>query len=144
MHDSAGVVEHRYYDHRTQQYRQQALYQKEIIWRYSSHIAAKRFKMMRYYGFLSNRKQDKLLPKVYKTLQKESRKITEPPGFAALMTAFLRIDPQMHPVRQSASLALKPANTLRNGWREDCTESTDNDGFRYRQQNKLTRNECFV
>lgn len=39
------------YDHRTQQYRQQTLSQEEMPGRYISHIPAKHFKMVRYYGF---------------------------------------------------------------------------------------------
>lgn len=61
--------------------------------RYISHIPAKHFKMVRYYGFLSNRKRGELLPKVYEALQMEARKKPEQPGFAALMKGFLRTDP---------------------------------------------------
>ncbi|KZQ47825.1 hypothetical protein A3N58_03305 [Klebsiella aerogenes] len=48
---------HHYYDYRTQQYRQQTLSQEEMIGRYISHIPAKHFKMVHYYGFLANRQQ---------------------------------------------------------------------------------------
>ncbi|EAW1322456.1 transposase [Salmonella enterica subsp. diarizonae] len=92
-HYSGGAVVHHYYDHRTQQYRQQTLSQEEMIGRYISHIPAKHFKMVRYYGFLSSRKRGTLLPKVYKALQMEARKKPEQPGFAALMKGFLRTDP---------------------------------------------------
>ena len=92
-HYSGGAVVHHYYDHRTQQYRQQTLTQEEMIGRYISHIPTKHFKMVRYYGFLSNRKRGELLPKVYKALKMEARKKPEQPGFAALMKAFLRTDP---------------------------------------------------
>ncbi|ENT7860482.1 transposase [Salmonella enterica] len=92
-HYSGGAVVHHYYDHRTQQYRQQTLSQEEMIGRYISHIPAKHFKMVRYYGFLSSRKRGTLLPKVYKALQMEARKIPERPGFVALMKGFLRTDP---------------------------------------------------
>ena len=64
-----------------------------MIGRYISHIPAKHFKMVRYYGFLSNRKRGELLPKVCEALQMEARKKPEQPGFAALMKAFLRTDP---------------------------------------------------
>ncbi|REI39449.1 IS91 family transposase, partial [Klebsiella variicola] len=92
-HYSGGAVVHHYYDHRTHQYRQQTLTQEEMIGRYISHVPAKHFKMVRYYGFLSNRKRGKLLPKVYEALEMEARKKPEQPGFAALMKAFLRTDP---------------------------------------------------
>nr|AMQ11472.1 Mobile element protein [Shigella dysenteriae] len=73
-HYSGGAVVHHYYDHRTHQYRQQTLTQEEMIGRYISHIPAKHFKMVRYYGFLSNRKRGELLPKVYEALEMEARK----------------------------------------------------------------------
>lgn len=55
--------------------------------------AAKHFKMVRYYGFLSNRKRGEQLPKVYEALEMEARKKPEQQGFAALMKAFLRTNP---------------------------------------------------
>ncbi|CAK6157543.1 TPA: transposase [Escherichia coli] len=45
-----------------------------MLGRYMSHIPAKNFKKVRYYGFLSNRKRCELLPKVYEALQMEARK----------------------------------------------------------------------
>lgn len=84
---------HHYYDHRTQQHRKQTLTQEEMLRRYISHVLAKHFKMVRYYGFLSNRKRGELLPKVYDALQMEAREKPEQPGFAALMKEFLRTDP---------------------------------------------------
>nr|WP_273908581.1 transposase [Enterobacter bugandensis] len=47
-HYSGGAVVHHYYDHGTQQYRQQTLTQEEMIGRYISHVPAKHFKMVRY------------------------------------------------------------------------------------------------
>lgn len=64
-----------------------------MIGRYISHIPAKHFKMVRYYGFLANRKRGELLPKVYEALEMEVRKKPAQPGFAALMKEFLRTDP---------------------------------------------------
>jgi len=37
---------------------------------YFSHIPARHFRMVRYYGFLANRKRGRLLPKVYEALEK--------------------------------------------------------------------------
>lgn len=76
-HYSGGAVIHHHYDHRTQQYCQQSLTQEEMLGRYISHVPAKHFKMVRYYGFLSNPKWGELLPKVYEALQTEARKIPE-------------------------------------------------------------------
>ncbi|HFH0422630.1 TPA: IS91 family transposase [Salmonella enterica subsp. enterica serovar Bovismorbificans] len=92
-HYSGGAVVHHYYDHRTQQHRQQTLTQEEMIGCYISHVPAKHFKMVRYYGFLSNRKRGELLPKVYEALQMKAREKPEKPGFAVLMKVFLRTDP---------------------------------------------------
>uniref|UniRef100_UPI0038D5190B transposase n=1 Tax=Serratia liquefaciens TaxID=614 RepID=UPI0038D5190B len=92
-HYSGGAVVHHYYDHRTQQHRQQTLTQEEMIGRYISHVPAKHFKMVRYYGFLSNRKRGALLPKVYEALKMAARKKPEKPGFAALMKGFVGTDP---------------------------------------------------
>lgn len=92
-HYSGGAVVHNYYDHRTQQYRQQTLTQEDMIGRYISHIPEKHFKMVRYYGFLSNRKRGELQPKVYEALEMETREKPEQPGFAVLMKKFLRTDP---------------------------------------------------
>ncbi|MED9359005.1 transposase, partial [Escherichia marmotae] len=61
--------------------------------RYISHIPEKNFKMVRYYGFLSNRKRGELLPKVGEALGMKKRKKPAQPGFAALMKGFLRTDP---------------------------------------------------
>ncbi|EMM6518128.1 transposase, partial [Enterobacter ludwigii] len=58
----------------SQHYRQQTQTQEEMLGRYMSHIPAKNFKKVRYYGFLSNRKRCELLPKVYEALQMEARK----------------------------------------------------------------------
>ena len=66
--------------------------QEEMIERYISHIPAKHFKMMRYYGFLSRRKRGTLLPKIYDVLEMETRKKPEQSGFTALMKGFLRMD----------------------------------------------------
>lgn len=90
---SGGAVVLHYYDHLTQQYRQQTLTQEEMIGRYISHVPEKHFKIVCYYGFLSNRKRSELLPKVYEALEMEARKKPEQPRFSALMKGFLRTDP---------------------------------------------------
>ncbi|MCK7177157.1 transposase [Enterobacter cloacae] len=50
-HYRGGAVVHQYYDHRTQQYKRQKISQEEMLQRYISHIPARHFKMVRYYGF---------------------------------------------------------------------------------------------
>lgn len=64
-----GAVVHQYYDHRTQQHKRQKISQEEMLQRYVSHIPARHFKMVRYYGFLANCKRGSLLPKVYEALE---------------------------------------------------------------------------
>nr|WP_261082643.1 MULTISPECIES: transposase [Serratia]ULG12257.1 hypothetical protein Diarrp_00126 [Serratia entomophila] len=56
-HYRGGAVVHQYYDHRTQQHKRQKISQEEMLQRYVSHIPARHFKMVRYYGFLANRKR---------------------------------------------------------------------------------------
>ena len=103
-HYSGGGVVHHYYDHRTQQYLQQTLTQEEMIGRYISHIPAKHFKMVRYYGFLSNRKRGELLPKVYEAWRWKRGKT----GAAGLRCTYEGVPAhgpvQMHPVRQPAAI----------------------------------------
>ncbi|WWK02126.1 transposase [Erwinia aphidicola] len=92
-HYTGGAVVHHYYDHRTQQHRTQRLSQEEMLWRYISHIPSRHFKMVRYYGFLTNRKRGELLPKVYTALGIEMKAKPQKPGFASLMKKFTHVDP---------------------------------------------------
>ncbi|MFS1539770.1 MAG: transposase [Candidatus Phlomobacter fragariae] len=55
-----------FYDQRNQTHQQQILTQEEMLRRYISHISDRYFKIVRYYGFLANRKRSTLLPLVYK------------------------------------------------------------------------------
>ena len=108
-----------------------------MIGRYISHVPAGHFKMVRYYGFLSNRKRGDLLPKVYEALQMEVRKKPEQPGFATLIKEFLRTDPYKcilcgNRLRFSGA----EAGTPPNWWQKGCTVSTGNDGFWHRLQDK--------
>nr|WP_237446174.1 transposase [Serratia marcescens] len=92
-HYRGGAVVHQYYDHRTQQHKRQKISQEEMLQRYVSHIPARHFKMVRYYGFLTNRKRGSLLPKVYDALAMTVREKPKQPGFAVLMKGFLGTDP---------------------------------------------------
>ncbi len=80
---------HHYLDHRTEKHKRQTLSQEEMIGRYISHVPARHFKMVRYSGFLANRKRGSLLPKVYEALEMTPWKKPEKPGFAVLMKGFL-------------------------------------------------------
>ncbi|MEQ0077190.1 hypothetical protein ABLV31_28310 [Klebsiella sp. CN_Kp118] len=97
-----------------------------MIGRYISHIPAKHFKMVCFYGFLFSQKRGELLPKVYEALRMEERKKPEQPGFAALIKAFLHTDPYRC-ILCGNRLRFVSAQAGR-----DSTESTENDGFRHR------------
>lgn len=92
-HYSGGTVVHHYYDHRTGQHKIQYLSQEEMLMRYISHIPSRHFKMVRYYGFLANRKRGTLLSEVYAALDIKEKEKPPKPGFASLMKQFTRIDP---------------------------------------------------
>ena len=57
------------------------------------HISDKHFKMIRYYGFLSNRKRGTLLPKVYAALDIVLGPAPEMPGYAAMLKGYAKLDP---------------------------------------------------
>ena len=57
------------------------------------HIPDKGFKMIRYYGFLSNRHRGEMLPKVYKVLKMEEKKKPTMPGYAAMLKGYVNVDP---------------------------------------------------
>lgn len=92
-HYSGGTVIHHYYNHRTRLHCHQELSQEEMIGRYISHIPARHFKMVRYYGFLSNRKRASLLTQVYAALEMQEREKPEKPGYASMMKRFTGVDP---------------------------------------------------
>lgn len=116
-HYRGGAVVHQYYDHKTQQHKRQKLTQEEMLWRYVSHLPSRHFKMVRYYGFLANRKRGILLPKVYEALQMTVREKPQRPGFAVLMKAFLGTDPYQcilckNPLRFAGAVAGEHATKL--------------------------------
>ena len=79
-HYAGGAVVHHYLDHRTGKHKRQTLSQEEMIGRYISHVPARHFKMVRYSGFLANRKRGTLLPKVWKALSMTARENRSGPG----------------------------------------------------------------
>ena len=62
-----------------------------MLWRYISHIPSRHFKMVRYYGFLANRKRGPLLPKVWFKMKPRAK--LQKLGFAVLMKTFLGTNP---------------------------------------------------
>lgn len=92
-HYAGGAVVHHYLDHRKGKHKRQTLSQEEMIGRYIGHVPSRHFKMVRYYGFLANRKRGTLLPKVYEALSMPVREKPKQPEFAVLMKGFLGTDP---------------------------------------------------
>ncbi|SFN54808.1 Putative transposase [Izhakiella capsodis] len=86
------MVNH-YLDHRMGKHKRQTLSQKEMIGRYISHVPARHFKIVRYSGFLDNRKTGMLLSLVYEAPRMQARKKLEKPGFIVLMKGFVGTDP---------------------------------------------------
>lgn len=85
-------VEIEYLDHRTKKLSDLNLSQFELIARILSHVPEKHFKMIRYYGFLSNRLRGRLLPIIYDKLEQEVE-ITEGPSYAAMLMGYVKVDP---------------------------------------------------
>ncbi|MEN4757762.1 transposase, partial [Pantoea agglomerans] len=92
-HYCGGAVVHHYPDRRTGKHKRQMLSQEEMSGRYISHVNAGHFKMVRYSGFLANRKRGTLQPRVYEALHMQAREKPEKPGFTVLMKGFLGTDP---------------------------------------------------
>lgn len=92
-HYVGGAVVHHYLDRRTGKHKRQTLSQEEMIGRYISHVPARHFKMVRYCGFLANRKRGTLLPRIYEALHMQAREKLEKPVFAVLKKGFLGTDP---------------------------------------------------
>ncbi|HHP0489112.1 TPA: IS91 family transposase [Vibrio harveyi] len=92
-HYSGGTVVFKYLDHRDGKYKTKTLTQEEMILRYVSHIPQHHFKMVRYYGFLSNRKRGRLLPLVYLALGEKAPKQPELLTYAKQYKGFTGNDP---------------------------------------------------
>lgn len=57
----------------------------DLICRLIEHIPDKHFKMIRYYGFLSNRRHGEMLPKAYDALEMESKDAPTLPCYASML-----------------------------------------------------------
>ena len=90
-HYHAGEVTFTYLDHYSKKHQTLTLPQKEMMQRVLSHVPEKHFKMIRYYGFLSNRLRGALLPLLYNVLGQPKQGVI--PTFTSMMKAFLRTDP---------------------------------------------------
>lgn len=75
----------KYLDHVTNTYHSLVLSAEQFIARFVQHIPDENFRMLRYYGFLSNRTRGTILPIVYKLLNQEKLNQKSLPGFVELM-----------------------------------------------------------
>ena len=91
-HMFGGDVTFEYLDHRDNRHKALTLTQEEMLLRLLSHIPEKYFKMVRYYGFLSNRLRGAMLPVIYEQLD-QTLSLIKPLSFAAMMKAMMNVDP---------------------------------------------------
>lgn len=82
-----------YLDHTTKTFRNFTLTIEQFIARFIQHIPDKNVRMVRYYGFLSNRTRGKFLPIVYKLLNQEKLNQKSLPGFVELMQKNFSFNP---------------------------------------------------
>ncbi len=90
----------KYLDHRDGEHKTMTLTQeeliltaKELICRLIEQIPDKHFKMIRYYGFLSNKRRGEALPKVYDALEMESKDAPALPCYASMLKQHANVDP---------------------------------------------------
>ncbi|PKF49059.1 hypothetical protein AT251_21605 [Enterovibrio nigricans] len=88
-----GQVTFTFLNHRTQKKESMVLTPLEMIGRLVEHIPEKHFKMLRYDGFLSNRKRGEMLPRVYAALKQAPPEVPEAPGYAAMLKGYVNVDP---------------------------------------------------
>lgn len=93
-HYYGGDIQFVYKDHRDGKYKTLILSQDEMIRRVVSHIPAeKNFRMVRHYGFLSNRKRGMLLPVIYNELKQEEVIAPRSISYAQMKKRFTNVDP---------------------------------------------------
>jgi len=92
-HYDGNNVIFRYLDHNTKTFRNFTSTVDSFIARFVQHIPDNGFRMIRYYGFLSNRTRGKLLPIVYQLLHQNNHNSTSAPTFAELMQKNFNFNP---------------------------------------------------
>lgn len=81
-----------YLDHRSKTNKTMALSHEELILRVLTHVPEKHFKMLRYYGFMSNRLRGKLLDIIYDKLDQKVGSVIRL-TYAAMMKSFTNQEP---------------------------------------------------
>jgi len=92
-HYDGNNVVFQYLDHKTKSLRKKSMSVEEFIGRFVSHIPDIGFRMIRYYGFLSNRLRGKLLPTVRQLLQQKVPEINAAPSYVQLMIQNFNVNP---------------------------------------------------
>lgn len=92
-HYSGDEITFRYLDHYTNTFRNLTLTIEQFIARFVQHIPDAGFRMIRYYGFLSNRTRGKLLPIVYQLLNQNNDTKTKLPTYAELIQRNFHFNP---------------------------------------------------
>ena len=88
-----GRLTFEFLNHRTGKTQTLDITPQEMIARLVEHIPDKHFRMIRYYGFLSNRRRGDILPRVYEVLEMEREAAPSIPSYATLLKGYVRIDP---------------------------------------------------
>jgi hypothetical protein len=92
-HYNGYEITFKYLDHKTNRIRRFTLTIEQFIARFVQHIPDTGFRMIRYYGFLSNRTRKKLLPIVYKLIGQNIVNQTTLPTYAELMQKNFNFNP---------------------------------------------------
>jgi hypothetical protein len=92
-HYDGNNIAFEYLDHKTKQLKEKTMSVHDFIAKFISHIPDVGFRMIRYYGFLSNRLRGKLLPIVQLLLGQEVYEKAPSTSFAQLMLNNFNLDP---------------------------------------------------
>ncbi|NJD86364.1 hypothetical protein EWM60_20790 [Candidatus Erwinia dacicola] len=102
--------------HRTGKHKRQTLSQEKMIGRYINHVPARHFKMVRYSGFLANRKRGSVLPKVYEALEMTPRKKAGEARVCGADEGLPGYRPvPVHPVRRTAAFCRRSGRNAGDG-----------------------------
>lgn len=91
-YDGHSIV-FQYLNHKTKMFRKKTMSVETFIGKFIQHIPDTGFRMIRYYGFLSNRLRGNLLPTVRQILQQDADSDNLPPSYAQLMLKNFNINP---------------------------------------------------
>lgn len=92
-HYDGNKISFKYYDHKTKTFRNFTLTIEQFIARFVTHIPDIGFRMIRYYGYLSNRLRGKILPLVHQLLGSDYQKDTTSPTYAEIMFKDFGVNP---------------------------------------------------